>query len=142
MGNLTHYYTSRIDIKNNGTYNNKIEILSISDDDAKVTSPKWFSDEKGNGIQIQSSKGFLDLKLKIVSDGLLNIDLRSLNVNYKRDKSLKVPIFIEYTSLKINGVESLKKYELVSHDDKYVHNVTVKNGEIIFVHLEWEPFKL
>ena len=59
---LEKYYTARIDIKNQGI-NNKVMILDITDSNSKIDCPSWFKDHLGEGIQIHSSKGVLDLKI-------------------------------------------------------------------------------
>lgn len=136
---LKHYFTSRVDIKNRSELNNKIEFLSISDNDAILSFPEWFRDDEGQGAVIQSEKGKLDLKIKCVGEGKLDIKLRGVDVKYKNESK---PIFIEYTSLECNGKQMLNEKKLVSHDDFYQCDLKVNNEDIMFIHIEWLPFKL
>ncbi len=97
---LIKYVTARIDIKNVGNEDNSIEIISNSDSDAKINFPKWFKDETGSGVVIQSEKCFLYLEIKCINKGSLNIRLRGPNVKDRNDKQF--PTYIDYIKLTIN----------------------------------------
>lgn len=138
--NLIHYYSARIDIINQGDSQNSTQILDISDDYADVSFPSWFANDDGKGVVIQSYSGKLDLKIKCINDGKLNIRLRGIDVKYNKTK--KIPIFVEFTDFKINGKNLLKKPIIASLEDYYKFDkFEVKDGDIIFIHLKWSPFK-
>lgn len=138
MKNLYPYFTSRLDIKNYGNEKNSIEILSNSDDMAEVFRWSWFKDNQGEGVTIQSVKSVLDLKIKCVNDGLLNIFLRSKDIKDKNNN--RFPIYIDYTSLKINDIPLLTDHNLFSHDVPYIFKKDVNDSEILSIHCEWLPF--
>lgn len=134
---LKKYYTARIDIKNRGV-NNNIMVLEINDSNSKIDRPDWFNDSLGSGINIQSSKGTLDFKVKCINDGELKIELRGLDV---RDKNgIRFPVYIDYTNLCINGDYIFDSSKLTWHDKPYVFSKSVKDTEIIDIHIEWAPF--
>lgn len=137
--NLRHYFSSRIDIKNWGDYNNKVEFLSISDNDATLAFPNWFKDNDGEGAVVESTKGRIDLKVKCIGNGALNIRLRGVNAKYKNKHK---PVFIKFTSLECNGEQILNEEKLVSHDDFYQSDINVSDGDIMFITVEWSPFKV
>lgn len=137
-GNLRHYFSSRIDVKYWGESDNKIELLSVSDNDANLSFPDWFRDADGQGVIIESTKGELDLKIKCKGNGKLNIRLRAIDVKYENESK---PIFTEFISLECNGKQMLNEKKLVSHDDFYQCDLNVNDGDIMFIHVEWMPFK-
>ena len=80
----------------------------------------------------------MDLTIKCVNDGELHISLKGRDI---RDKNrIRFPVYIDYTSLKINGEEMLEESQLTWHDKPYVHTKPVANGEELKIHLEWKPF--
>ena len=133
---LTKYITARLDLKNEGNRDNKIEFLSI-DNDVKIEFPNWFKDENGVGVVIQCSKGELDLNIRCRGNGKLNIRLMGIDVKHE---GKRIPIFINFKSLIINGNQFLDTDKLVSHDDYYYCGLNVKDGDFIFIHAEWSPF--
>lgn len=139
LNNLIHYFTARIDIKNSGKHNN-IKFLFISDDNSVLSFPKWFDNEDGVGAVIESSKGKLDLKIKCINDGNLNLILRGIDA--KDSKGIRIPIFIEFNKVVVNGNHLITENKLVSHDDSYQCNFKVCDGDIVFIRIEWGPFKV
>ena len=136
---LIHYFTARIDIENNGQ-NNNIEILSNSDDDSYICFSKHMSNTKGNNLIIQSCKCILDLKIKCISDGKLNIKLSGINVEDSLGNS--IPIFINFVNVTANFTKLIHSNKLVSYSNFYQCKVLdVKNEEIINLHFEWIPLK-
>ena len=134
---MLNYITSRIDIKNFGDENNSIEIIDMSDS-TNIQFPNWFKDKKGQGIQIENPNGTLNIKLKCIQKGTLNIFLKGRDV---RDKEgTRFPVYIDYTSLKINGKEQLTENKLIWHDEPYIIKKEVKDSELITIQAEWKPF--
>lgn len=140
LNDLIHYFTARIDIKNSGNEQNKMEFLYISDDNSILSFPMWFKNEEGVGAVIESSKCKLDLKIKCINEGNLNLLLRGIDA--KDSKGLRVPIFIEFNRVIVNGKHLITENKVVSHDNFYQCNFKVGDGDIIFIHIEWGPFKV
>lgn len=135
---MKHYITSRIELKNWGEKNNKIEFLSISDDNINLDFPNWFKNDEGEGAVLHSTNNKLDLKVKCKGDGKLNIRLRGINAKYKNKHK---PIFIEFTSLLCNGKQLLNEAKLVSYDEYCQYDIDINDNDIIFIHTEWTHFK-
>ena len=130
------YITARIDLKNLGDASNNIEIIENSDDASKISYPKWFSDKKGIGTQIQSKQGNIHLKIKCINKGELKIFLRG--VFYKnRETNKTMPIYIKYDKLAINNENIIKKPVISCHDNPFIFKQNVKNNEIIDIAIQW-----
>lgn len=129
---------ARIDIKNFGNHSNSIEILENSDPNSLENFPIWFANNKGKGLVIESYCSNLDLKLKAINDGKLKIILKSIDY---RDKNYnRVNIFVEYTSLVVNGVDYLNHPDLYSHDHPFIAEIEVEDSEILDIHVEWVTY--
>lgn len=133
------YLTARIDIKNIGKSDNNLVILENSDEDSKVSSPEWFKDFEGSGWIIQSMKGSMDLKIKIINDGKLNISLRG--IDFRDSRKNRMPIYIDYTRFSVDGMDILDSRVTVWHDDPTYQYIKeeVKDGDVLDLHFEWEP---
>lgn len=135
---LLNYATSRIDVKNYGAGDNSVEIFDVSDEKAKITTPKWFRKDDGKGSVISSIYGSLKFKIRCINDGKLKISLKSKDV--KDVNKNRFPIFIDYTMFRINGVDCFEDSFLACHDDPFVFERNVKDGEVIDVEVSWLPF--
>ena len=132
---LTKYITSRIDIKSFGK-DNKIEILYNSDSLSSVNRPRWFKNNAGEGVVIESDKGSIDLEIKTINEGKLKIWFRG--IDYRDNNNKRFPIYINYIRSTINGEEILKN-KLLWHDEPLIFDKKVMDCEIIKIHAEWEP---
>lgn len=133
------YIIGRVDIKNYGNKDNNLTILECSDEKASIESPDWFKTNEGEGWVIESKKGVLDLKFKCINDGVLKIYIRG--TEYFNRYTHKVIVDVIFTKLVVNGDvifdtktndTLLTKYFAFEMDN-------IKNGEIIDIHVEWEP---
>ena len=134
---LNKYRTLRFDIKNKGSDDNDIIILETSDKFSTDKRPKWL---RKNGIShiITTKIPNLDMKIKIVNDGMLELRLRGILV---KDKNGKIfPAYIDCKNLKINNKNILDTNTLVCCDEYYKFEKEVKDGEILNIHIEWLPF--
>jgi len=134
---LDNYTTLRIDILNKGNKDrNAIAITTISDNNALIYEPEWFSKE-GKGCVIESKNGKLDMVFRCIGDGYLSIDFRS---RYNRDASgATIPYWIECQKISINDQEQLASPMTVSHDQAYHLPRPVYDGEIIKLSVSWLP---
>lgn len=137
---LVHYALARIDIKNSGNENNKIEILHKSDD-VSIFFPKWYKQEDGEGVVIQGFKGKFNLIFKCINDGQLNIRLRGIDA--RDNEGNVISIFTNFINMSINGKSIFEDEKLVSHNNFFNFNeFNVKDNDVIHFHVEWEPFKV
>ena len=128
--------SARIDIKNSGSEANDVEVLEISDADAKVDSPKWM---RGNGMGrvISTRKGSLSLKLKCRGDGTLSTILRGADA---RDSSNKrIPVWVRYSKLVVDGKVLFDEVRPTCHDKPQKFTMNVKDGQVVDVLIEWDP---
>jgi hypothetical protein len=130
------YNTCRIDIKNKGN-NNNIKFIENSDN-LVIKEPLWFKDKTGIGYTIENNKNSLNLKIKCIGNGEINIILRGPDIRDKNNN--RFPVYIDYTNFVINNKNILNKHQLVCHDKPYIYKKNVKNGEIINLYIKWLPF--
>ncbi len=135
---LAPYKIGRIDIKNIGDYQNQIEFLN-ADTDVNLSFPDWLKHDDGMGAVVESSKGSMDLKIRCIGKGNLNIRLRGL---FAKNKGKIMQIYTEFNDLNVNGRHLINENKIVSHDDFYDCYYEVDDGDIIFIHAEWSPFKV
>lgn len=134
---LIKYGTARIDFKNFGNINNNLIILNTNST-FKLYQPDWFNDKEGIGTVIECSEGILDLELKCVNSGRIEIIFRG--VDCKDKNGSKFPIYIDYINIKINNEKILQKNQIVTFDKPYTYKKNVVDGEILRIHIEWLPF--
>ncbi len=138
MNNLSFYNQARIDMKNHGTKDNRIEVINTIIPLHNLNFPNWLKNEEGEGLMIRSEKGSIDIKIKCINDGILKISLRGPDI---RDKnSNRFPVYIDYTNFTVNNEPILKENTLVWHDTPFLFKKEVKNSEILDLHVEWLPF--
>lgn len=136
---FSRYFTARVHIKLLQKINEEdFQIISISDAKAKVTKPEWFQ-KNGIGYIIHSYAGKLELVIKTTVEGQLQISLLGLYVLDPKDKSKRIPYWIDYTSLNINENTIFGKLTPAWHDKPYRYVMDVKAGEEITVRMEWLP---
>lgn len=128
---LQKYITARIDIKNFGAEENKVEIIETSDKTAKIQSPAWFKNAQGQGIVVQSSKGEIRLRIKCIGNGALEIALRGVDCRDKNNN--RVPIWIDYKKLNVNGVDIFTSSHVVCHDKPFKHRFNVADEEMVTI---------
>lgn len=132
---LSKYITGRIDIKNFGDKTNSVEVIENSDMDATVAQPKWFTNEKGIGTQIQSKKGNIRLKIKCIKDGKLRITLRG--IDFRDDYDNRLPIYVKYARFMINDENIIDQPAFVWHNEPINHEMDVEDGQTVDVFVEW-----
>ena len=139
IAGFKRYFTARIDIHKKGKAGD-FQIISVSDEKAVVLKPEWFN-KNGNGYQIQSYAGKMEVIAKAATSGQINLNLRGLWVQNPDDKSKLIPHWIDYTKLIVNGNVIFDKLTPVWHDKPYRHNFDVKAGDEIKVQVEWLPHR-
>lgn len=120
----------RIDIKNFGIESNALEITSKN---CKITQPKWSTNIQGVGSVIEGKQLKNIFNIKVINDGILKINFKSID---KKIGGEKVPLWIDYKSIKINGKEILSKPISVWHDKPYCYEMPVKDGQKIALEVE------
>ena len=132
---ISKYNFCRIDVKNMGNETNSLTVLNSNDPNLHMDTPRWFSDSKGIGSVFESSNGNLSLNLLCDGDGQLVVKFRG--VDYKDHNNSRLPIFVEYEYIKVNGV-TIAKNILLSHDKLRKQFFDVKDGEEINISVKWK----
>lgn len=135
---LSKYVTARIDIKNVGLETNSVKIISSTDSELEIFYENWFKDKYGEGLIIESTKTELDLKIQCINDGELIINLKTKDI--KDINNNRFPIYMDFTKFIINDVPLINNHTTITHDDSFVFRKSVRNLEIVDIHLEWLPF--
>ena len=124
-------HTFRLDVKNVGKSENGI---SITGNTLSVAEPAWLSNAQGRGKVVTGSSLVQKMTVKAIKDGKLSIVFRGQD---KRDKSnVRFPVYIDFTSIKINGNEQLKIPVTVWHDKPFKYEMPVKDGQVVQIAFE------
>ncbi len=129
--------TGRMDIKLTGG-SGDIKLLSVSDEGAKITRPDWIQKD-GSGYVIESIVGAIKVAFKTTDDGLINLSLRGVDVRNPKDRSKRIPYWVDFTSLTVNGRQVLNKIISVWHNEPYECKFNVKMGKEVVIELKWHP---
>ncbi|MBR1601006.1 MAG: glycosyltransferase, partial [Alphaproteobacteria bacterium] len=124
---LTSY---RLDIKNFGTENNNVE---VSANDGSIEMPKWFINTNGKGIVLQGTSMSNCIKLRAINDGELRIDFRAQD---KRYTEKRLPLWIDYTSIKIDGNDKLSTTVCANYENPIRYKMPVKDGQEITLEIK------
>ena len=133
---LQNFYDARIDIKNFGKESNDLILVECDDDLSDIYKPNWLKNEYGVGTVVSSSKGNINMSFKCVGDGILEIDFMSIDL---KDDYGRIPIFIDYINIKVNGIDIIGNNHTVWHNNPFVYKQKVKNNQIIDINAEWKP---
>lgn len=126
---------ARIDIKNEGSSGNDIDILEISDAAASVTTPKWMH-KNGSGCVVKSENGALVLKFRCVGNGKVIITLRGADIRDENNR--RIPFWVDYTKFNIDGRVMINNVTPIWHDKPLKHVENVKDNQIIDMYVEWK----
>ena len=135
---INAYEFIRIDMKNKGNEDNSLEIIENSDKYLQFANAPWSTDDTGEGFLIESHKGELDLKLKIINDGELSLWFKGADI--KDENNNRIKILVDYTSLIINGKNYLSGHNLYGYDKAFSFKKDVNDSEIIDIHIEWMTY--
>ncbi len=130
---LKNYLTARIDVSSAD-----FELQYISDNRGLVATPPWFQ-KNGKGYVIESFKGELNLVFKINTDSQLDIGLKSKDIRDKNGN--RIPYWIDYRMFSYNGIQVLPESKAAWHDKPINMSRKVKEGEVVYLHVEWAPCK-
>lgn len=126
---------ARIDIKNIGSSDNDVQIISCSDTTSLFKPVTFLCDKDGNGQTYESESGAVDFTVKTKGKGTLKIWLRS--PHKKNSRGASVPFSIGYTKFTVNNINILKKPCIKTHDKPYIWQQDVNDGDFFSVHIEW-----
>ena len=125
----------RFDLKNNGNEFNRINILD-NDNSLHIDFPSWFRDYQGQGCKIEGDANKLNLKVQCVNDGNFRFYLKG--VDYRNSQIVRVPVYINFTTFKLNDELIFNDDKFVWHDQPYTFEISSKDKDIFNIHLEFK----
>ena len=125
----------RFDLKNKGNDFSRVNILENSNN-LNIMFPSWFKDNFGQGCQIQGNAKELNLEFQCISNGLLRIILRG--IDFKNLEHLRCPIYVNFTTFKLNDELIFDEDKLICHDEPYEFEVSSNDKDIFNISLEFE----
>lgn len=125
----------RFDLKNSGNEFNRINILD-NDNSLHIDFPSWFMDHQGQGCKIEGDVNKLNLKFQCVNDGNLRFYLKS--VDYRNSQLVRLPIYINFTTFKLNDELIFNEDKFVWHDQPYTFEISSKDKDIFNIYLEFK----
>lgn len=126
-------FKCRIDIKNVGTENCKVEIVGISG----VTYPEWFKNKNGVGAVVSTYIGNKNFEIICKGNGWLYIWLRGIDKRNNENK--RIPMYVCADELKINEHTIFNESKIVWHDDSYLYKMPVTDGQKVKIFVKFSP---
>ena len=138
---FSRYFTARLDIKlTPKTNGGDFQILSVSDNKAKLSKPDWFN-RNGIGYVIRSYAGKLELVTKATVEGNVLVRLSGRDVRAQEDSSKSIPYWVDYTSLIVNEKDIFNTLTPVWRNKPYNYNVNLKANEELRISVKWLPHR-
>ena len=138
---LRHYFTAKIYVLINKKMDKEtIQILSVSDEKAVFSKPEWWQ-RNGTCHIIDSYTGKVEIVAKAVVGGQVKIRLGGQYVQNPEDKTKRLPYWIDYTKLTINGKVIFDTLTPAWHDKAYEYTMNAKAGEDLKINIEWQPHR-
>ena len=138
---IDKYIAARIDIKlatNDKT--GDFKIVSTTDNRATTQKPTWLQKD-GIGYVIHSFVGKMEFVVKASVDGKITLTLRGADIRNPEDKTKRIPYWIDYTKLIVNGATIFDELTPVWHNKPYRYNMGAKADEEIKIQVEWLPHR-
>lgn len=125
----------RLDVKNNGAESNNIDVVAPN---TRISKPLWMKNAQGQGAVLESNETELHINITAVGDGVLRLAFKAAD---KRYDGKRLTVYVDYTSIKIDGKELLKEPMAIWHDIPFVYEMPVKNGQKVDVLINVHPHK-
>ena len=116
----------RIDAKLMGNEKSNIEVIST--EPMSIKTPKWYQDDKGIGKTLEGFQHINSLKIIPNQDGTLVINFLGQSKNTDEGR---VPFWVDYTSIQVDGKENLASNISAWHNRPYQINLIVKKDQIV-----------
>lgn len=125
----------RCDIKNVGSSKNDIRVIESSQ---RAYSPDWLCDENGGGVVFSGKIKSVNAKITTIGDGILRIAFLGPDM---RVDGKRVQLWIDYSSIKIDGAEILSAPISTWHDKTFIYEMPVTDGQVITLEFTQTPHK-
>ena len=140
ISRFKNHLTARFDVKLNSLEQGDLQIVSISDSDATLRKATWLPKTE-TGYFIQSYVGKMEIVAKPTASGQIILDLRGIDVRRPDNKSKRIPFWIDYTKLVVNGEVIFDEVKPAWHNEPYNYALEVKAGDEIKIQAEWLPHR-
>ena len=118
----------RVDIRNLG--GETADVLAEGEN-ISIKDITW-NIQSGKGKVIESNSKYSKIKLKAIHSGNLRFEFKGPDKKYKDEK---LPVCIDYKSIKINGNEILIKPAVAWHDEPCYYEIPVIDGQEIILEI-------
>lgn len=136
------YFTARIDIK--FVFEKTVgdfQILNVFDPKAQIFKEEQ-SAENAASCVIFSYSGKLEFVIGVSTRGTLQLNLRGLDIHDSANSSKRIPYWIDYTKLTVDGKLVFDNLTPVWHDDFCRYDITnIQAGREIKIQVEWLPHR-
>ena len=102
------------------------------DHKCNVDRPRWFKPANGNGIVVSGCGLKATFKLKAIGSGKITFALKGMDLRFD---GTRFPLYSDYTSVKIDGIEKLAQPVATWHDSPHRIQIDVKDGESHLIQL-------
>ncbi|MBQ6296546.1 MAG: glycosyltransferase [Selenomonadaceae bacterium] len=141
LNRLKPYITARLDIEFlSELAEGDLQILNVSDNQSSVVKPSWFQKD-GTAYVIHSYAGKIEIFAKATSNGQFTLKLKGVDVRDNKDKSKRIPYWIDYTRLTINDKKIFGSLKSAWHDKPYRYTVKLPAFQEIIIKVEWLPHR-
>ena len=130
------YITARVDMRVAQSTADDFQIVGVSDPNASISSPGWFTKE-GHGYIVQSKSGSFSVSLRCPKSSQLVLALRGIDA--RNESGTRVPRWVTFTSLIINGVQLLDEPVAVWHDKTHAVTCSAPNDDVQIIKVSWIP---
>ena len=146
QNDLQKYIQARVDIRflSKTNLNNSMEEaiaqFELDDSKANISTPAWCNCDKVKGYIVTSVKGEMVINFKCSGKGKLVIHLRGVDFTIGNKKKVRLPIYIDYHSFKVNGNELIKNNsKVVDHDHPFEYSENIDGSKEYSLFFKWFP---
>ena len=117
-------------------FNEIVNLINYQKDCWLLCSPSWFKDDYGQGCHVEGSDKKLNLKFQCVNKGTLKIYLRG--VDYRDEENIRYPVYVNFTTFKINDKLIFQENKLICHDQPYEFEIVSDDKDMFEIYLEFK----
>ena len=133
-------HTARVDIKNVGSEYNLVKLMKqVETDEIRITKPWWNCNKNGVGFMVTDEGGIIRLHVRCYGDGMLEIACRCYDERDENDASKRIPAWVMYNSILLDGIEQLESPVCAWHDKAVYCRKPVRDGEEHDIIIVWQP---
>lgn len=137
LNNLANFITARIDVSISGE-NSKLIIENCSDERVSCTEMVGGNNNNTNSHILQSTALCMDFDIHAITGGKLDVYFRGIDIRDPDNHTMRVPYWIDYKSIKVDGNELLTNTSPAWHDQVLPLTGNIIDGTIVNIHVEWE----